>query len=549
MHTLLPNGTIITFASPFHSFGLSSSANFAVTDLETIDLSKSWQNSDPGLFNYIAKPWNASDPADYPPYLNEGASFSNGESLFFYGGYSSGWGGPPIPPLATWKYDIANNNWTRDGFWGVPLVRLTQGGAVQSSVDKKAYYLSGTLNPAGNPVFYGTPGADTYMTPGLITLDMNTLEWTNASTTDMDTFGTIGDGYMSLIESVGDQGLIVAFGGYTYPVGEKISFLAARQNETTHRNSMEFVRVYDIANRKWYTQQTTGDIPRWRMAGCTVVVASDDLSSYSIYVFGGMGQTTAESDGDVYVLSLPSFQWIRVYRDNTIRYKHKCQLVQKHTMLVIGGIIPIDGMEYYPQSRNCDTATFANGIGIFDLQTLSWRTNYNATDVVGYAVPSQISDVIGGGPTGDATLTEPKNGFNSTQLASLFTKRSVRATSTAVSPSTSATSTSTATSTRPRAAAPSLSGGTIAGVIVGSVAGAAAIGALAFYLLVLRRRRKAKLTKQSIPSWADLPAGKPKKPPQVDPTELQGEHYPAAFELMGDGEFPRAELPAEANCL
>ncbi|KAH1488380.1 hypothetical protein KXX06_003538 [Aspergillus fumigatus] len=108
---------------------------------------------------------------------------------------------------------------------------------------------------------------------------------------------------------------------------------------------------------------------------------------------------------------------------------------------------------------------------------------------------------------------------------------------------------STATSTRPRAAAPSLSGGTIAGVIVGSVAGAAAIGALAFYLLVLRRRCKAKLTKQSIPSWADLPAGKPKKPPQVDPTELQGEHHPAAFELMGDGEFPRAEMPAEANRL
>jgi hypothetical protein len=45
---------------------------------------------------------------------------------------------------------------------------------------------------------------------------------------------------------------------------------------------MEFVRVYDIANKKWHTQQTTGDIPRWRMAGCTVVAASDDLSSYSM---------------------------------------------------------------------------------------------------------------------------------------------------------------------------------------------------------------------------------------------------------------------------
>lgn len=112
------------------------------------------------------KPWNASDPADCPPYLNEGASFSNNESLFFYGGYASEWGGPPVPPLATWKYDIAYKNWTRDGFWGVPLVRLTQGGSVQSSVDKNAYYLSGTLHPAGNPVFHNTPGADTSMTPG-----------------------------------------------------------------------------------------------------------------------------------------------------------------------------------------------------------------------------------------------------------------------------------------------------------------------------------------------------------------------------------------------
>jgi hypothetical protein len=73
------------------------------------------------------------------------------------------------------------------------------------------------------------------MTPGLITLDMDTLEWTNASTADMDTFGTIGDGYVSLIESVGDQGVLVVSGGYTYPVGEKLSVLAARQNDATRQ--------------------------------------------------------------------------------------------------------------------------------------------------------------------------------------------------------------------------------------------------------------------------------------------------------------------------
>ena len=73
------------------------------------------------------------------------------------------------------------------------------------------------------------------MDPGLITLDMDTLEWTNTSTADMNEWGTIGDGYTSLIESAGDEGVIVAFGGYKYPVGQTISYLAYNQNETRRR--------------------------------------------------------------------------------------------------------------------------------------------------------------------------------------------------------------------------------------------------------------------------------------------------------------------------
>lgn len=45
---------------------------------------------------------------------------------------------------------------------------------------------------------------------------------------------------------------------------------------------MEYVSLYDIANQKWYTQQTTGDIPKWRMAGCSVTVAAQDRSSFSM---------------------------------------------------------------------------------------------------------------------------------------------------------------------------------------------------------------------------------------------------------------------------
>ncbi|KAB8234859.1 uncharacterized protein BDW43DRAFT_271641 [Aspergillus alliaceus] len=54
-----------------------------------------------------------------------------------------------------------------------------------------------------------------------------------------------------------------------------------------------------------------------------------------------------ESHGNVDVLSLPSFKWIRFYDDSTVRSKHRDQLAQKHTMLVIGGVIPVDDDDEY----------------------------------------------------------------------------------------------------------------------------------------------------------------------------------------------------------
>ncbi|KAE8155133.1 hypothetical protein BDV25DRAFT_135177 [Aspergillus avenaceus] len=523
MHTVLPNDTLVSNS---------------IRDLQSLDLSRSWKNLDDGLFTYIPRPWNTSHPGSYPPYMDEGGSWSDGNYLFFYGGYPSPWGGPPPPPLGTWMYNIAGNNWTRNRFWGVPMVRLHEGGAVQSSVDKTAYYLSSALNPRGNPTFAGTPGADTYLAPALIMLNMNTLEWRNASTASMNAWGTIGDGYFSIIESVVEKGVLVAFGGYTYPVGQKLSVLAARQANTTHQNSMEYVRVYDIANDQWYTQQTSGDIPRWRMSGCTVVAAAPDLSSHSIYMFGGIGPTMGVSDGNVYVLSVPSFRWIRVFDDNTVRSKHKCQLARKHTMIVIGGIVPVDNDEYVPRLQNCDGAMFANGVGIFDLRTLSWMTNYNASDDGDYYIHSKISKVIGGNGTGGATLTEPSSKFHHTDLATLFSRRNARPTSSAGMFS-STSSTAAATTTATNSPKSTISGGAIAGATIGAVAGAGLLLALVF-LYLRRLKAKARLSRHR---------GRPYRHPKVfqeHPSELAGAHTPMAFELADGRDTPNAGLPTEA---
>ncbi|GFF33818.1 hypothetical protein IFM58399_03670 [Aspergillus lentulus] len=305
----------------------------------------------------------------------------------------------------------------------------------------------------------------------------------------MGTFGTIGFGYVNLIESAGDQGL-VAFGGYTYPGGEKLSVLAARQNDTTRQNSMEFVRVYDIPNKKWYTQQTRGDIPRWRMAGCIVVVP-DDLSSYSIYVFRGMAQNTGDSDGDVYVLSIPSFQWIRVY-----------ETILSDTSTNASSSINIPCMQLRHHDfcqRNRETCRLSPGE-----QSTTQGILKDARFHLRFRKRSA-------GSNRGATLTEHKNSFNSTQLACSFRKRSVQPTSTQSHPA------------LPQHPHHYPLNSRIIAVIISrrhsrsncrSVTGAAAIGALAFFLLVLLRRRQAKLTKQSIPSWVNLRAGKPLKRPR-----------------------------------
>lgn len=109
-----------------------------------------------------------------------------------------------------------------------------------------------------------------------------------------------------------------------------------------------------------------------------------------------MGDTVETSDGNVYVLSMPSFRWIRVTNDTDIRILHQCTMAGKHTMLTVGGTIPTDNAEYEPEPANCDSGTFASGLGIFDLRSHSWLSRYDATDDGEYTVNAKISAVIGG---------------------------------------------------------------------------------------------------------------------------------------------------------
>jgi len=95
---------------------------------------------------------------------------------------------------------------------------------------------------------------------------------------------------------------------------------------------------------------------------------------------------------DVYMLSLPSFQWFRFSFPGQEAYPHNrlsCNVVNDAQMLIIGGWFPND-----TTIQNCDAQKVA-GVHNLNLSGPAW--NAFVPNVTEYMVPSIIVDAIGGG--------------------------------------------------------------------------------------------------------------------------------------------------------
>lgn len=157
-------------------------------------------------------------------------------------------------------------------------------------------------------------------------------------------------------------------------------------------------------------------------------------------MFAGQDLTPAGNQtqrNDMWILSVPSFTWIEVDQGTAKasipppRAGHLCQAWDAQ-MIVLGG---------YNTDLGCDTP----GIYVFNMSSLSWSNQFTAVTAknalqrynkddkgstgnplaqqinqrgygvdagvqgsYGYAVPEPVRKVIGGGPTGGATLTAPQ---------------------------------------------------------------------------------------------------------------------------------------------
>lgn len=142
-----------------------------------------------------------------------------------------------------------------------------------------------------------------------------------------------------------------------------------------------------IGNR--YLQNTTGDIPPQLTQFCSVYASAPDGFSHNIYIYGGYDGLSTQNtpSDDVYVLSLPSFSWIKLYSGNSIhgRSGHRCVKPYPDQMLVLGGV-------------HLDPTHCLDGgvIQVFNLNTGRFQNSYSPKVWSEYKVPDLVTAVIGG---------------------------------------------------------------------------------------------------------------------------------------------------------
>ncbi|CAI7625744.1 unnamed protein product [Penicillium manginii] len=380
-----------------------------------------------------------------------------------YGAYRSNWS-------PNWRYEDLSDNVTS---------YITNGAGASAPSEELAFYFSGMHAPGwGSFTWNEMQARETAHT--LITVDMSSMRdetWSNVTLPDY----IPGRANAELIwVPVSKSGILVAVGGVINPVelwrNSKLNESQIAESKRISPTLMESVSLYDVDSKEWYLQKTTGDIPGQLTQFCSVVASAPDNSSYNIYIYGGydgLDYSQTPSD-DVYILSLPSFKWIKAYKGTGShgRSSHKCFKPYPNQMFAVGGI--------HGSSTECvDGGIVVN----FDLNGLTFRSDYDPNQWSEYKVPDLVTAEIGGTSSGGATKTAPTSWTNDS-LSSLFEQKYTKSMTTFYPYASSSAEGGDATS---GGGLPHWASAVI-GVLVGLFGVALILAGIWFYL---RRRRRA----------------------------------------------------------
>lgn len=86
---------------------------------------------------------------------------------------------------------------------GNPVQRLCRGSSAQLG-SSKGFFLGGVKGPETDAVAKNTAP---FLTQGLLVFDENAQSFKNVSTNELDVQGTVADGFLTSIESLGSRGM------------------------------------------------------------------------------------------------------------------------------------------------------------------------------------------------------------------------------------------------------------------------------------------------------------------------------------------------------
>lgn len=202
------------------------------------------------------------------------------------------------------------------------------------------------------------------------------------------------------------QGVLVVIGGTTAP--EDLGVIGNETDETASLNFLKEFPVYDIGSDTWTIQAMDSSSPfpdKPLTQFCTVVASAADGSHHDIFVYGGgNGKLSALPMGDVWVLSVPSFTWIKADssdRTGVPRQGHICTSPYPDQMIVIGGT-SIGGS---PLKAN-------QAVDVYNLNDLNWTGSYDPDSHEEYQPHQSILDVISKKPKADSISAQVEGWFD-----------------------------------------------------------------------------------------------------------------------------------------
>lgn len=325
-----------------------------------------------------------------PPDVNHGVLFQGAPSdsnIYLYGGTISywntsfpGWQGPSSQQYVLWSYDVNTKTWNQYDISDASPWRPSSGLSAEAPDQGLAFYLNGELDSGSSFTTEDLGDNIRVFIEGMIVINTTAQTAVNLSTADVTGAQPRTRGGMSYIPQYGEHGILILIGG-TFKQSDVLN-----DEYLSNFVSMSQVDVFDIdayyrhneSYSGWYALNVTGDIPNPRAEFCVVMISAPDNTSHNIYLYGGIGENNVTFD-DIYVLSIPSFEWTQVYGPGqSPRYRHTCHIVGS-TMITVGGQTP---------DADCDWES--EGVGVLDMSSMIWGSVYTPT-ASEYSLPSLVA--------------------------------------------------------------------------------------------------------------------------------------------------------------